>query len=624
MKLKTSSFKSIFFIWSAALVLLHLAAALAPGAGRWGVDCWSYFSQPAVLILTAAGLIVILPVVAGRLAGFLFPDTGVLPGLFSGKRGWIAASAVSLAAGFAFWALRCRVHLLGDGYWWIRNLRGLRTWKNEPLSLYLDWLVSRIPAIVPVEISPAGAFQLVSCASGVVFVCTLILLSRSIGRRSPERALIFSGIITFGGLQLFAGYVETYPPQAAAVLLYIFFAWRMLAGKGRLFWPAAVFWICILLHLSSLFLLPSLLYLYLAWWNRDTGRKKPLRLILQFAAPAAAVLLLMFVIRLDLKVMFGQDEDNAHLFFPLLDAGSRYFSYRFLSLAHLSDLFNLVMLVSPFALPLSLLLAGRLQGLSSGQRFLLIASVFPLAFLLIFNPGLGYPRDWDIFVFAFIAPTLLGLTLLIDAGRENESFTRSAALMILVLGGLHTLPWVMVNASQERSLARYNRILDSDVLRSVHARAFACEEAAIYFREKRELDRSVQYYHRAIEADSTSYRIWGSLAGVLEAKGRMEEAEAAYRKALSIESGSLALTFHFAQFLNSRERFGDSVEYFRRAIDLDPRHSPSHWNLAVLYFKLSEYEKSRDEFERFLELEPDSKDAKENLEKLNQFLSGTN
>jgi len=90
-------------------------------------------------------------------------------------------------------------------------LRGLLIiWGVVLLGLHLTLLVGYIFGGY-LDITWREAFQIVSVASGVFFMLALFVLSRLMGNSTGERVLIFLGIASLGLIQLFFGYVETYP-----------------------------------------------------------------------------------------------------------------------------------------------------------------------------------------------------------------------------------------------------------------------------------------------------------------------------------------------------------------------------------------------------------------------------
>ncbi|HUU30124.1 MAG TPA: tetratricopeptide repeat protein [archaeon] len=615
MILKPALLKTFFAFWAIGLVLLHLLAAVSGSGLLWGVDFWSYFPPLWAYLLAGLGLVASVPSLAQAAFSFLSPELERFFRFFEGRKAYLGALSISAAAGLSFWIFRCRIHLLGDGQWWIRNLElNLKFWKNEPLSLYLNWLVYKTGALFP-GFTAREAFQITSVCSGVVFVFILFWLARRIGRGFAERVLVFAGLITLGTVELFFGYVETYPLLNAAVIAYLFLTVRMLQGRGGLFWVVSVFWLSVMMHLSVIVMFPSLVYLYFDWWkgSKEVFAEKVKKLLVFLFGPVAVVGLLMYAMGFDLSVLFSPKEGISNILIPLVGEESRYFNYRLFSMAHFAALANLLLLVSPFMVPFCFLPVRCWKNLSRVQSFLLVVSVFSLVFVFFFNSELGFPRDWDIFAYAFIAPTLLGLSLFIEHSKGDIRFTHYAAVLAVVVGGIHMVPWVLVNADEELSLARYERILSGGSLHSVHARAFGHEEVAIYYRERELYAQAESHFRKAIEADSSSYRLYTGLAGAYQGQGKLEDVRAALKHAVKLEPENLMANYNFALFLHETDSLDQSLHYFRKVIEIKPDYIPALLYLGLIYLKLEDYSQALDHYQRVLQLDPDNKYAVKNL-----------
>ncbi len=204
MRITPSLIKYLLAFWGLALVSLHLYAALTGSSTLWGVDSWSYFPLSVTAILFLVGSVFLFSYTSRPLVSF-FENTfaRVLPA-FKLFRGYPAAGLLAAAAGGLFWLLHCRVHLLGDGYLLIRTLEK-DNWshKTGTLAGYLTWLTREFIGRFT-EVTPLGAYQIVSVISGMIFVYLLYLLACRMGKQEGHSALIFLGLLTLGSTQLFS------------------------------------------------------------------------------------------------------------------------------------------------------------------------------------------------------------------------------------------------------------------------------------------------------------------------------------------------------------------------------------------------------------------------------------
>ncbi|MBN2287727.1 MAG: tetratricopeptide repeat protein [Candidatus Glassbacteria bacterium] len=605
--------KMTIAFWGIVLAVLHLSAALTGSGLLWGVDSWSWFPHPWPFILAAAVLVLVVPVSSGLVSRVVLVPAGKISGLFRGRKFYLAAAAGAAAAGVLFWSLRCRVYLLGDGYWWIRNVEGgIRFHLNEPLALYLTWLARDFGGRLA-GISTEGAFRFISIAGGVVSVYLLFLLARLMGRRSGAGPLIFLGLLTLGTTQLFLGYVETYPLVIAAVILYIFLGIRQLESNGSVFWPAVAFLLCLLMHLTAASLAPSLAWLYRHWWKNPGKSSKPGSLVLVLAGPLLVVTIFLLSIGMTPALFLGSSEGGTLPFFPFVQAGSVYFSYGLFSLPHLSDLLNLALLISPFCIPLWLLPVVYKDRLGPREGFLVLASLFPLGALVMFNPELGFPRDWDVFAFSLIAPTLLGITMLVKVSGNQKGLLGYAGTVIIGTSLLHLVPWVLVQADEGRSLERYEHLLAAGTARSAHARAFGHEDVTNYYRGKERYDIAAAHYRKAIEATPGTSRLYLNLAAMYQREEQLDQAIAVMEKAAVMFPEELEVKIRLGSFYRDAERFREAADQYAGAVRLKPDLYGGWFNLGTMLIKTGDYREAVGPLQKAVELCPDSVSAHLNL-----------
>src|SRR4029077_4104698 len=90
--------------------------------------------------------------------------------------------------------------------------------------------------------------------------------------------------------------------------------------------------------------------------------------------------------------------------------------------------------------------------------FLLACSAGWLAACLVAgDSNLGYARNWDLLAPASLVLTVAGLGLLFPDARAAAA-GRAALGVMLAVSLFHTAPWVAVNASLPRSIARFESL----------------------------------------------------------------------------------------------------------------------------------------------------------------------
>jgi len=119
-------------------------------------------------------------------------------------------------------------------------------------------------------------------------------------------------------------------------------------------------------------------------------------------------------------------------------------------------LLNEQLLVAPVVLPsLLLLLAARLVwGAALGcpvgaedrhsGRFLIVAWLFYLLLVWVWNPDYGGQRDWDLFSLVAIPQTLL-LIYFLPRSLAGLRYLSLGAIPLIALQAMHTAAWIYQN-----------------------------------------------------------------------------------------------------------------------------------------------------------------------------------
>ncbi len=377
-----------------------------------------------------------------------------------------------------FWLLRERLRLLGDGETLVVSLgRGQSFHPHEPLTYILHAGLYRLARglfqgllATPADVAQATV-ALGSVAMGGAFVATAFHLARALAPRPDQsdaapaegdvrktQRLTWSLFLVQGAIQLFFGYVENYSYGAAAIAFYLLAAIRFLDAE----WPllaAGVALVCALgLNLSAALLVPSFLVLLLLGMGRP-GRR------LGCARDAA----LTGVVLAAAQLFFASRQPGYSIARALREAfglaiqgreDQAPFGY-LLSREHAWGLLNEHLLIGPFAglffLPLLGCWLAHPWRFGGRGAFLVTAAGCALAGTWATGElNLGYARDWDLF-----APYACVFTAAaVQLSLGGQTGIRGGRLLALALAAslFHTVPWVLLNASAERSLERFKAL----------------------------------------------------------------------------------------------------------------------------------------------------------------------
>ena len=254
-----------FFLW---------LASFFPKSRFWGINHWAYYPFWLRTAVIASALVIFIPRVQQKLATFLKPPLIRFFDIFTESRKVLGYLSIAIISLLIFYFFRTNTHFLGDGYQILDSIRtGTLTpnW-SQPLSIWISLRLYRL--LFPVlNLDGASVYALTSFAAGIIFVIFAARLAILLGRNPSTRWFIFLILILMGTSQLFFGYAEHYPLLSSGIMIYLYYSLKYLFGETKVFVPAMIFLILLPIHFSSLYLFPSLLYLFL--YNRDIKTSVP-------------------------------------------------------------------------------------------------------------------------------------------------------------------------------------------------------------------------------------------------------------------------------------------------------------------------------------------------------------
>jgi tetratricopeptide (TPR) repeat protein len=627
--------EKLIFLTCLFSVLAHAVASFFPKERLWGLNLLYYVPPFFRWLLIGFALLILLPPVnrfaSDRLAR-LFARTA--DGLKKVNKYW-KYGLISLATLIPFWIFRIKTYLLGDGN--LRVAEIVDGWKfsaTEPLDFYLHAQLSRL-----LKLNPFTTYAILSCLAGVVVIFLILLLSDLIGKKRTEKLLVFSVLATMGANQLFFGYVESYTLMYAALAGFVLLSLYCLRGKCGFLWPGLIFILAVGLHFSAIILLPSLLYLTVANKSqRLDGEKRhfPWANIIQ-------MVLILLIVGGGLLVLRNYSPQKPGLgSFLLYSLGTSHDHYSLFSLSHLLDFLNHQLLISPLGIPiwliLGLLFLKKINFKKSEVGFLLIAGGCAVVFAFAVDPKLGYPRDWDLFAFSSLGYTILGLYILLSVLKGSEpNGLRYMTLALISTALVSTVPWIYVNATEEKAVERVTHILELDGNRS----ALGHEALAYHYRNRKEKDKEIEQWEKAIaiiekpryiknlavtyievgkfqEAawqlerilarDPQDHLTHSDLAKTYAALGRHEEAKHQLLKAVELQPENPIYYENLGFFFLNLKSYEESKEAFQKALQIDSSYFPNYRNLGYAYANSGESEKALEYLELYLKYEPQAKD----------------
>jgi len=597
------AFEQVFLPWTAILILSHLLTMYLAPAYMWGVHFYHFYPAWIGWILTLGTLAILLPGVGG----FLYERMATFARKISKPFGLLGPNKTNLILSLfslpIFWILRTRFHLLGDGYFRIRDLPEGRLHLQEWLDGFIHLVAHRVMIkIIPTWTSEL-TYSIISILCGGVFVFLALNLCSLLARTGVGKVLIFFFLISLGSIQLFFGYVESYSILQVALLAYVWFAALHLSGKLSIIPASLAFVFSVGLHVTSLILVPSLIYLVTRGQfktqerkassgsvapsarrrsarkrKRDPGKKsvgsKAVSSFFVFVALAAASAAVVFWI---VRAATGLEETGKGIFILPLGPTQSY-SFGMFSLGHISEFLNQLLLLSPVGISLLVFFSyfkiKYREFEDSFANFLLFVVSSGLVYLFAFNFTLG-SADWDLRSSPAPFIGLLGAYLFlrwgggrsaekrqVSKGSAVESFSggkrfKAWCLIFIWFGLFHTIPWVLINASHPKSVARYVLIQERDP-------------------------------HPVDEAGYNLFKI----ARILELAGLPEEMKDLYQRATQRNPSDTSSYFNLANWYHRQRDFDRAMLILDTLIRLDPAHPKANWLIGNIHLKKKDQAKA--------------------------------
>lgn len=602
----------------------HLIASFFPSARTWGFHHWTFYPQ-YIRFLWFAGLLFCLPAVNRyilQLAGPLFSSLSARIKLNT----YLSAFFPAFLSFPIFYLFRTRTHFLGDGYIITRSLAEGKVfiWA-EPFDSFIHHVLHSLfhPHF---GLTAEQVYALTSCFMGACFIFLSALWVQSLTKDHPSKVFMFLALFFMGSIQLFFGYVESYTILFLEVFVYAILSLRYLQNKSSIFFPSFLFSLAVCTHISGLILLPSLLYLYASKVKRWNHWKEPLVSFITLCLGVAVPVLILAICIVQTGFGFNevwQDLTKGSHTLPWTAPQDDPQSSRYglLSLTHLIDMLNEIILIAPVALLIglsSLFVPVRKQVFRDRTSlFLMIAGGACFLYLFLMKPDKGASRDWDLFALGSVPWTMYALHLFSISSLGKERFKRME-LVLIIIAILHTGPWILINSDVERSLERFQTLTEKDASWSNVALADAYEELSTYSREQGWEDQRVEYCEKAVKAMPAS-RYFIHLGAAYGENDRHEESITVLKKVGADSPYAADAHFNMGISYLGLNKIQEAATQFRKTLSIDPTHLRARFNIAVYYTRGNKVEEAIAEFQKILQIDPQHEEARRAIERLSSI-----
>ena len=573
-------FKKINIFWI-LYVLFHFIPCLYNSPYFWGTDMYAYFTP--YISFTIIIFTLFLSINTKSADYFL---------QFLNKINLIIQNIPSyfyvLLTAILFYLFREKVFLLGDGMLRIRNANyGLLFSTDQPLTTFIHGLIVKIT-----KLNAKTVYQSISILAGIITIIFYTKISNRLFSKTYKKLITGGLLFSSGIIQFYFGYVESYSILALFIFLFLLTALKEIKEQKISYLPAVWLAIAVIFHPSGILFVPALFYLY--FYAKDRSLKEKLISLLKVSGiflVAISFLLGLFYFIGDISpIQFLKSYGRENNIKPLFSNNN---FDGILSLSHFIDIFNEILLTVP---AITLIVFAALLFLKNRKDkqllFLLTSLVGPLLFFLTFNPLLGFARDWDIMAIIAYPLTLFISFSILKYSNKKQAIKIGTVTIILSL--FHTIPWVLINANQNKSIRRFTIIMNTphwskdskakarDELSSLFMKQEQYEKAIKYLKEAYNLTYNNRYLFKAgvssfkikdyatagkifeylnTQKDSLNFDVPFYLATLYEIAGEYDKALNLYFKALRMDSTKAIAYYCIANIYEKKNNINEAIKY---------------------------------------------------------------
>lgn len=567
-----------------------LVATFVPQLRLWGLHSLGYLPSPLAYVALVLVALAFVPVVARR--GFAAVISGAC---WLEKRTPVTLLTVvvlSASSAFGFLRFRSATNLLGDTKLQADLWSRLASASHVDLAGFWEFVmgdfhqticagtnvVTFVAARAAVNAGRSDPLDYVAygyALIGAVTVLTLLLFVRNGTSGTTWKVIVAATGFTSGLVLFFFGYFETYAHMAIAVVWYLMAAHHAISSRRRWYLAPAAYLVAVGFNLHALLLAPSLLMLGFIGVAGPSPEK------LRRAGVVIAALTLAAVIGIRLVPEWSK------FFLPWWHTDA---AYGVLTPTHFLDLVNEALLTFPMLALLipAAVLAHRWRKAQGEDRSNTIGAatwsfgltlVTPcVLFLLMFHPDLGMAPDWDLYTLPMLGVVV---TLLVSIRRWAASDAGKSVLSrnlipALVISLAVMVPWLAVNANEERSLTRYFHIIENDRMSG----AYGQEILALYREERGQWSQALAAWERAYDRKKNPRYLvaqalsWYALDDSTKAGECLKES---VRRFPEHELGRRA----YGDFLLNQGRFEEALPVVMKSAELFPKNPFVLYQLGV-------------------------------------------
>ena len=601
--------RAVLAIGALAYAALVLAMSQSPGPRAWALHLPG-FLPPAqrllimTLLLLGAALLVADFLLGPRAAPQIqeraaHAKRGKGAAKKPAKRGGVSLPGWSgwlllVPWAWILWKLEIKTRFLGDATVWMAGLiNGEVNPSNEPLAAAVWMGFAKVLRSLAFPITPATVGAL-SILCGLLSGAILWGIASEITPRSASRAVVLGVLATLGLAQLYFGYIESYPVVSVLVLAFLWLGLRRLRGVDSPFLVAGVLGLTIASHLATVLLLPGYASLVLRE-KRPAAMRAVLALL-----PLAVAAVILVLLRYPAEKLLGAFRIATHAVEPGHAATAYTRPYSIFSLDHARDIANGILLAMP--VPAMLLLASAAVWLTRRKDtapssadpaalFLAIAAAPGLLVAMALVLPVVPAQDWDLTSILLLPLAVFGVKAACTIPGSPLRGVSGAGLVLIGAGAL--LSFVLVNATVESGLSRFETLVGPGARVSAYGRAYGNELLSTFDSQRRDVRRMLVHAERALDAEPTNPRYWVGKGAALYNLGRYSEAIPVLEEGIRRGPARDDAYYNLGNCLVHEKRYEEAVESFREAVRRSEPRPDYLNNLGVALYHAGKTDSAR-------------------------------
>jgi len=319
-------------------------------------------------------------------------------------------------------------------------------------------------------------------------------------------------------------------------------------------------------------------------------------------------------------------------FVPLLKGRTYAPDYTLFSSYHLLDIFNQHLLISPVGIILLLSLFAaykkRIEFKNPIIVFLIIVSIAQILYHFLVDPKFGAVRDWDLLSSVALGYTLLGVYLFVSSVQSKRYLT----IILIFIACFSTLPWFLINSNTEKSIYRFDYLLNLDLKRSrtglyllydyyakenrfreaneVGKKMFeafpedSLNRAAKTYTNVGDYDKATELLKKAIEINPSFLDSYSNLGIIYLKQGKVDKAFDEFLRLIRLNPFNSAFHVNLGYALLGKERLDEALKEFKKAEKLGLKEPGAFCDIAHIYLRFGETEKAIKSYKKALKIDP--------------------